>query len=558
MRLSLIASSALILIAAPVAAFASARGQPDLEGQSSYGQFLAGRVAMTRGEGQLAVDYFGRALAGSSGEQVLRERVLSAAILAGDVRAAANTELTAGESSANLVEIIRLARITQAISDGRSRSIYAQVRAEPVGPPHALAGRLVSRWLAADAGDWRTATAPVPEEADALTRILTGYYRAVLLERRRQYDQADAQYRALLLDGASAAMTRLPYGEFLERRNRRDEAISIYDAGLALGADPALAAARARASAQDRAPSVMSIEDGAALSFAHAAAAAAVTNLHEFVIAYMRMSTTLNPAAGESWLMLGEALNEIGMSASAREAWNQIPPEGPERLEAQIRIASSLDEDGQGEDALRVARAVADGEPGPASAFTLAAILTGHEQYAEALDVLNSPHVVETENWGLLFLRGSAHESRGEIQQAEAAFLAALELAPDQPEILNYLGYMWVDRGGRVEDGLAMIERAVTAQPDNGNFQDSLGWARYRLGQYDEAVRLLELAVTLEPGSGVINDHLGDAYWHVGRTREAQFQWRRALSLELADRERQAVEAKLAGEAPSASAPTMP
>lgn len=558
MRPILIASSALVLIATSTTALAQSSAYADLNGRSSYGQFLAGRAAMTRGDGQQAVEYFGRALAGSNGELILRERALSAAILAGDVSAAANTELVTGESTANLVEVARLARIAQALSEGRSRSIYAQVQAEPIAPPHALAGRLVSRWLAADAGDWATATAPTPETADALTRILTGYYRAVLLERRRQYDQAEAQYRELLLDGASASMTRQPYGEFLERRGRRSEAIAIYDAGLALGADPALVSARARASARGRAPEVMSIRDGAALSFAHAAAAAAVSNVHEFVIAYLRMSTTLNAEAGESWLMLGEALNEIEMSASAREAWGQVSPDAPERLEAQIRIASSLSEDGENAAALQVARAVADGEPGPVSAFTLAAILNSHEQYGEALVVLDSPHVAEAENWGLLFLRGSAHERRGEISEAEAAFLAALELAPDRPEILNYLGYMWVDRGGRVEEGLAMIERAVAAEPQNGNYQDSLGWARYRLGQYDEAVRLLELAVTLEPGSGVINDHLGDAYWQVGRTREAEFQWRRALTLDLSDSERQAVDVKLAGNPPTTATPSVP
>lgn len=551
MRPFLIVSSALTLIAASSTALAQSRLTSDLNGQSSYGQFLAGRVAMTRGDGQQAVDYFARALAGSNGELILRERALSAAILAGDVRTAANVSLTAEESNANFIEAVRLARIALAINDGRARSINAEIRSAPIQAPHALAGRLVARWLAADAGDWATATAPVSEGGDALTHILSGYYRAALLERRRQFEQADAQYRELMLDGTAGAMMRLPYGEFLERRGRRDDAIAVYDSGLAQGADPALSAARARAATRGRAPEMISIRDGAALAFSHAAAAASVSNMHEFVVAYLRLSTMLNPDDGESWLMLGEALNEIGMAGSAREAWNRILADQPERLEAQIRIASSLGADGEGEAALQVARAVADGEPGPASAFTLAAILNSHEQYAEALTVLDSPHAVAEENWGLLFLRAAAHERRGEIPQAEAAFLAALELAPDQPEILNYLGYMWVDRGGRVEEGLAMIERAVAAEPQNGNYQDSLGWARYRLGQYDEAARLLELAVTLEPGSGVINDHLGDAYWQVGRTREAEFQWRRALTLDLNESERQAVQVKLAGNPPS-------
>jgi len=115
-----------------------------------------------------------------------------------------------------------------------------------------------------------------------------------------------------------------------------------------------------------------------------------------------------------------------------------------------------------------------------------------------------------------------------------------------------------VDQNMRVEEGLALIERAVAAEPDNGNYQDSLGWARYRQGQFDEAVVILERAVGMEPGSATINDHLGDAYWQVGRAREASFQWYRALTLDPNDAERVALEAKLAGQAPSGAGSSQP
>lgn len=572
MRLSLILTTTLIVLSAPVrvlsqeapeAAVAEAAeppdlGPPDLDGSTSYGLFLAGRAAMTRGDGGTALEFLQGALAASSGERILRERAFSAAILGGDVEAAGEAGLVAGESSAGLVEVQRLAQVAQAIIDGRSRSAYRALQQQPIAAPHQLAGKLIERWLAADAGDWNAALAPTPENADALTRILTSYYRAGLLEHRRRYDEADAQYRTLLGDGAASAMTRIPYGEFLERRRRYDEAIAVYDAGLTHGPDSVLEAARARAQARRRPPPAMSIRDGAALAFGHAAGAAAMADLNEFVIAYLRLSLALNPDQGESWLMLGQALDEIEMPLTAREAWGHIPEDSAEYVEAQIRIAASLDEAGEGSEAARVARAVADQEPGPASAFTLAAILSGHEQYGEALEVLNGPAVVDMNNWNLLFLRGAAHERRGEHIEAESAFQRALALSPDQPEILNYLGYMWVDQGDRVEEGLALIERAVAAEPDNGNYQDSLGWAQYRLGQFDEAVVTLELAIGLEPGSAVINDHLGDAYWQVGRRREAEYQWRRALSLDPTETEQVEIEAKLAGQAPASAESARP
>jgi tetratricopeptide (TPR) repeat protein len=533
-------------------------GPPDLDGGSSYGQFLAGRAAMNRGDGEAATAFLAQALTESAGARLVRERTFSAAILAGEIRVAAAVPLEAGESHAALVEGGRLARIAQAIADGRSREVLRDVQAHQVQAPHLLAGRLVDRWLAASANDWEAALAPVASDSDALSRILGGYYRALLLERRRRYDEADEQYRALLLDGAASEMTRLPYGEFLERRGRRAEAIAVYDAGLMQGADAALTAARARAASRGRPPALMTVRDGAALAFGHAAAAAAISDVHEFVVAYLRMSLTLDPDNGESWVMLGDALNEMDMSATAREAWGRTPVASDQYVDGQIRIAASLDEDGQGEEAVRVARAVADGRPGPASAFTLAVLLTAHNQLDAALDVLDGPALAEVDVWNVAFQRGVVHERSGDFEAAEAAFQQALELSPDQAGVLNYLGYMWVDRGVRLDEGLALIERAVAAEPEDGNIQDSLGWAHYRMGRFDEAVTVLERAIGLEPGSATINDHLGDAYWQVGRRREARYQWQRALGLDPEDGERQVIESKLAGVAPTTTAAAIP
>ena len=126
---------------------------------------------------------------------------------------------------------------------------------------------------------------------------------------------------------------------------------------------------------------------------------------------------------------------------------------------------------------------------------------------------------------------GSICQERGKNWTgAEADFKTALELYPDQPSVLNYLGYSYIDRNENLDDALKMIEKAAAERPDDGAIIDSLGWGLYRLGRYDEAVAQMEQAVELMPVDAVVNDHLGDVYWAVGRTREAEFQWRRALS----------------------------
>jgi Flp pilus assembly protein TadD len=177
------------------------------------------------------------------------------------------------------------------------------------------------------------------------------------------------------------------------------------------------------------------------------------------------------------------------------------------------------------------------------------------ERFDEALEILNGPLLNTADQTAdIRFLRGAAYESLGRIPEAEAELWTALQSAPDEPVYLNYLGYLWVDSGTRVAEGAEMIARAHAADPEDGNIQDSLGWAQFRQGQYDTAVDTLEQAVAKEPANAEINDHLGDAYWMVGRRREAGFQWTRVLTLSPDAERRAEVERKLVdGLSPEAS-----
>ena len=150
-----------------------------------------------------------------------------------------------------------------------------------------------------------------------------------------------------------------------------------------------------------------------------------------------------------------------------------------------------------------------------------------------------------TRDWPLLYARGIARERSGDWARAEADFLRALELAPEQPYVLNYLGYTWAEQGKNLDRAKAMLLRATELRPQDGNIADSLGWVLFRLGDMPGAVTWLEKAVELESRNSVINDHLGDAYWAAGRQREARFQWRRALTLDPEPEELAKIEAKL-------------
>jgi Flp pilus assembly protein TadD len=131
-----------------------------------------------------------------------------------------------------------------------------------------------------------------------------------------------------------------------------------------------------------------------------------------------------------------------------------------------------------------------------------------------------------------------------------------LEFEPDQPYVLNYLAYSWVDKGKNYDRALTMLNKAVEQKPEDGYIVDSLGWVYYRLGKYDLAVEQLERAIELVPQDSVINDHLGDAYWRVGRHNEARFQWRRALNLEPEKDQVAPIESKLEKGLPAATTPS--
>jgi Flp pilus assembly protein TadD len=148
--------------------------------------------------------------------------------------------------------------------------------------------------------------------------------------------------------------------------------------------------------------------------------------------------------------------------------------------------------------------------------------------YDRALALITKP---EKRHWAYFYARGTSYERLKNWPAAELDLEKAMQLFPDQPLILNYLGYSWIDQGRNMKEGMSLIEKAVALKPDDGYIVDSLGWAHFKQGNFQEAVRYLERAVELKPDDPVLNDHLGDALWKVGREREAKFQWDQALSL---------------------------
>jgi Flp pilus assembly protein TadD len=266
----------------------------------------------------------------------------------------------------------------------------------------------------------------------------------------------------------------------------------------------------------------------------------------QVALAYLRLLLRLDPARDDAWVMVGDLMQGSGDVESARAAYSHPKAGSPDFPAAQAKLAWTYQSADDKPTALKLARAAAaSGDLD--SRINLADLLRSDEQYAEAVKVLDNVIAEQkTPDWRLLYSRGVANERLNRWTEGQADLQAALKEHPDEPELLNYLGYSWIDRGEHLQEALAMVEKAVASDPRSGAMVDSLGWAYYRLGDYKQAVQRLEDAVELEAGDPEINNHLGDAYWKVGRKDEAQFQWRRVLTLKPDDKIKASAEAKLA------------
>lgn len=524
------------------------------DGQSAYGLYLSGRVASLRGEQAAGAELLALSQSLTPEQPQLGGEAFLASLFSGDIDevvrlapAVADTPLFAGAG--------RLAAVVQTLRDGDGRGALVLMRGEAFPDPYGPVTTYLLPSVAAAGGDWATALQPVSAPITQTAGLVLRDQRAQLLEVRRRFEEAEAEYRTLLAVPDGARLFRVHYGAFLERRGRRNEALAVYAAALTGDTpDPRALVASRRQRTTGRVPDLPTTREIASDALAFAAMETSQVNVHELSAIYLRLAEALNPE-DTIVLRLGESLLEARQTAAGRAALARVGHENPiVYASAQLRLGASLAEDDRDEEALEAfLRADAVAPEQIVASRLLANQYFDLGRYEEALAVLNRPTVnTPGQSLEIRFDRGRTLEQLGRIDEAEAELWTALQMAPQNPVLLNHLGYLWVDSGRRVEQGAEMIARAFAADPRNANVQDSLGWAQYRRGQYETAVATLEEAVSKQPANAEINDHLGDAYWRVGRRREAGWQWNRVLTLEPEPERRAEVEHKLAAGLPGA------
>jgi len=537
LKAALLAGAVLSAAFAAPAAWAVQSADDDGGLNSLSGTYLAARTADAAKDIPNAAAFYQSALQADPQNLFLLERALTLTAAAGDMELAVGfaEDVLARAPNNN---VARLVLTVDSIRAERYREAIDRLEKAGNDVLSRLTRALLTAWALFGEGEVDRALeslAKLEGESwyEPFKFLHTGY---MALASGRTEDALKAFEKAREIDNNAVRVTEA-HARALALAGRRDEAIAALQEFISRFPDNALAHAAledVRAGKGEGAV-VATPRQGAAEALAGIGAALGEENGLEVASLYLRLSLHLDPetAGGLAAISLGNLLDASGQSEAAIEVFRSIPPDAPFRAMSQLRAALALDRLDRTEDAEKAFKEALSSNPDDVQAYiSYGNMLRGRERFAESAAIY-SEAIKRVPNpgradWSLFYFRGIAHERTKNWDAAEADFKKALELYPDQPLVLNYLGYSWVDMGRNLEEALDMIRKAVELRPEDGYIVDSLGWAYYKLGRYEEAVTELERAVALKPDDPVIHDHLGDAYWKTGRTLEAQFQWRHA------------------------------
>lgn len=553
---------ALAFVAAASAASAAPEAESDLRthgaaidlGSSWIGNYLAARHAHTQHDYPSAVDYLASAWQLAPDEVDLIRRVHDALVIDGQISRAADVARKLQQMGAES----RLGDLTlavEALREGRPEEAEAHVSALSSSSINNLLKPLLRAWALYDQGRLDIALdALTPLVADQRTAPLYHLHAGLLNDLAGRTHEAEEHYLA-----AAAAETAPSFrlvqvlGRFYQRTGQPEKARELYRQFSEEQPSPQLLSHELdilNSSAVAEGP-VSTGAEGAAEAMFGIASAVARQNAQETALVLAHYGLALRPDFPALQLIAAQLMESFERYREANDLYRAIDPASGLYWPARLNLAVNLDRLDDFDGAAAVLEEMAAERPNdPEPLVELGDLLRSRERFREAVDaydqgVARIPEL-QPKHWGVLYARGIALERSKMWERAEKDFLKALEFEPDQPLVLNYLGYSWVEQGRNLDRALTMIRKAVEQRPNDGYIVDSLGWAYYQLHRYEDAVEELERAVELRPDDPTINDHLGDAYWEVGRHREARFQWHAALDLDPEPELRDEITQKLA------------
>ncbi|MTE01814.1 tetratricopeptide repeat protein [Paracoccus sp. YIM 132242] len=504
------------------------------------GPFLAARMATVENDFGAAARFFVQAVAHDPQDRFLQDSALVALVSAGEIDRAVQLANRIG-SDGPPTELSRLIHRADLVHAGDWDGLLADVGTPTDVESEAdlLAGMLRG-WGLLGAGKAEDALA----EFDRLAKLegvapMVNYHLALARALVGDYESAEA----LLADETTGAhiLGFAARAQILAQLERRDEAVAMIEAIPGIEAEPQLLALRDRLNSGQSVPFdvVKTPADGIAQVFlTFASALASSPDPEPLSLIHARLAAWLSPDTAEARLMAAQILQERQQFDLAEPEFDALRRMGQMRPTAELVRIDSLSRAGRTDEAGKAALSLTAAYPDlPQAWIALGDLLRQQEKFAQAVPAYDKALALLEDapadaRWFPLYARGIALERSRQFDRAEADFLAAIEIRPNQASLLNYLGYSWIDRNENLDRALGLIQKAVELSPEDGYILDSLAWAYYRLGRYQDAVAPMEAAILTMSQDPLVNDHLGDIYWKVGRHREAEIQWQRALSLD--------------------------
>jgi tetratricopeptide (TPR) repeat protein len=505
---------------------------------SASGSYLAARHAGQQRDGAAAAAYYRAALKRDPSNGELLDRAFLSFLVDGDVDEAVKF----AERVAQADKSDRVARLVLGVNSLK-RKQYVSARRDLAqsirGPITDLTATLLSAWGNLGVNDSKGAIAAIDHLAGPEWYAIFKDLHAGLI-----YDVAGNQKeagkrleRAYKLDSTALRVVQA-YGSWVSRNRSPKEAQTVFETfEKALPRHPLVVEAMDKLKAGEKLPPlVANVQAGAAEALYGLGASLGRRGGEDLGLVYLQLSLFLSPNHPLALLSLADLYEALKKPELAIKIYDRVPTNSPLHRNAAIQMAANLDSLDRADEAQKHLEALIKQNPDDLeTVMALGNVLRGHKKFAECANVYSKGASAiqkpEKSNWVVFYFRGICYERSKQWAKAEADLTKALELFPDQPHVLNYLGYSWIDQGIKLDEGMEMIKKAVQQRPDDGYIVDSLGWAYYRVGNYEEATKQLERAIELKPEDPTINDHLGDAYWRVGRVLEARFQWAHARDL---------------------------
>jgi len=529
---------AVILTVAPLKLAAQPPSQQDLEGLTVSGSYLAARHAGQMRDAQAAAAYYGAALKLDPGNVELRDRTFLSLLVGGDV----DQSVAYAERIARVDKDDRVARLVlgvHALKQKRYGAARQELAQSVRGPITDLAATLLTAWSQSGAGEAKAAVATIDKlSGPDWYAIFKDLHAGMIYDLAGNKVEAGKRLEQAYKLDSSALRVVEAYGSWLSRNRSTKDALDIFEAfDKVLPNHPLVTESIEKLKAGEKLPQlVANAQAGAAEALYGLGASLGRRGGEDLGLVYLQLSLYLAPNHALALLSLADLYESLKKPELAIEVYKRVPANSPLHRNAAIQMAANLDSLDRVDEAEKQLDALIKESPKDLEAImALGNVQRGHKKFAECADTYGKGIAAlerpEKNNWVIYYFRGICYERSHQWPQAEADLQEGLKLFPDQPHVLNYLGYSWIDQGVKLDEGMDMIKRAVQQRPDDGYIVDSLGWAYFRLGNYEEAVKQLERAIELKPEDPTINDHLGDAYWRVGRVLEARFQWAHARDL---------------------------